>query len=400
MATKKTQTNATAKASKRTRDGKRAYRRIVAKFGTSLLTASTDRLNLEVMAALVGQVARLRHKGAEVIVVSSGAIAAGRHRLGVTDEPADGKRLSRKDIPFRQVLASVGQSHLMQSYDQLFAWHDLVVGQTLLTRRDLGDRVGYLNARNTLLALLELGVVPIVNENDAVAVDEIEAPHIGDNDNLSALVANLIDADLLVMLTDTGGLHTADPRRDPNAELVPRVERITPDVEELADDSGTPHGIGGMVTKLQAAKLATAGGADVVIAGGHVPNALERLARGDAVGTFFPATSDQMESRKRWMLSGLAARGKIVVDAGATKALLSQGKSLLPAGVREVGGRFERGDSVSIYDDAGARIAIGITNYGNDDVAALCGVRSDRIAEVLGHEYGAEVVHRNNLVLL
>src|SRR3990170_6316516 len=198
-------------------DGLR-YRRIVAKFGTNLLTAGTDRLDLEVMSALVGQVARLHAMGAEVIVVTSGAIAAGRHRLGIARE--------RRDIPFRQVLASVGQSHLMQSYDQLFAWHDIVVAQTLLSRRDLADRVGYLNARNTLLALLELRAVPIVNENDVVAVEEIEDARIGDNDNLSALVANLVDADLLAILTDTGGLYTADPRRHPDARLIERVDRI------------------------------------------------------------------------------------------------------------------------------------------------------------------------------
>ncbi len=377
-----------------TRDGEgsRAYRRIVAKFGTNLLTASTERLDLEVMSALVGQVARLRREGAEVIVVTSGAIAAGRHRLNLTEE--------RKDIPFRQVLASVGQSHLMHSYDQLFSWHDIVIAQTLLTRNDLADRVSYLNARNTLLALLELGAVPMVNENDVVAVEEIEGAQIGDNDNLSALVANLVDADLLAMLTDTGGLHTADPRVDRNAQLIPRVDRITPEIEELADDTRTPQGVGGMVTKLQAAKLATASGTDVVIASGREPGALERLARGEALGTLFPATTDRMESRKRWMLAGLAARGRIVVDAGAAKALLSQGRSLLPAGVREVAGRFERGDTVTICAEDGRRIAVGITNYGSEDAAAIVGVRSDRIAQVLGHEYGAEVVHRNNLVLL
>jgi glutamate 5-kinase len=364
----------------------------VAKFGTGLLTAGTDRLNLDVMSALVGQVARLRRQGLEVVVVTSGAIAAGRHRLGLSED--------RKDIPFRQVLAAVGQSHLMQCYDQLFARHDLVIAQTLLTRRDLADRVGYLNARNTLLALLELGVVPIVNENDAVAVDEIEDAVIGDNDNLSAFVANLLDADLLVILTDTGGLHTADPHRDPKAQLIPRVERITPEIERLAQDTEAPQGVGGMITKLQAAKLATAGGTDVVIASGHELNALERLVEGEALGTLFPATTDRMESRKRWMLAGLAARGKIVVDAGAAKALVSQGKSLLPAGVREVAGPFERGDTVSIYSEDGHRIAIGVTNYRHEDVAAIRGRRSDRIAEVLGHEYGAEVVHRNNLVVL
>jgi glutamate 5-kinase len=239
-----------------------------------------------------------------------------------------------------------------------------------------------------------------VNENDVVAVEEIADTVIGDNDNLSALVANLVDADLLALLTDTGGLYTADPRRDSDAQLVERVERITPEIERLADDSGTPHGVGGMITKLQAAKLATAGGTDVVIASGREPNALERLARGEALGTLFPASTDRMESRKRWMLSGLAARGRIVVDAGAAKALLAQGKSLLPAGVRDVAGPFDRGDAVSIYADDGRRIAIGITNYGHRDVAAIKGARSDRIAGVLGHEYGAEVIHRNNLVLL
>ncbi|OGO50580.1 MAG: glutamate 5-kinase, partial [Chloroflexi bacterium RBG_16_68_14] len=338
------------------------------------------------------QAARLRAQGAEVIVVSSGAIAAGRHRLGAKEE--------RKDIPFRQVLASVGQSQLMQTYDRLFAEHGLVVAQTLLTRRDLADRLGYLNARNTLLALLELGAVPIVNENDVVAVEEIEGALIGDNDNLSALVANLVDADLLALLTDTGGLHTADPRRDPDAKLVPLVERITPEIEQLAQDTETPHGVGGMVTKLQAAKLATSGGADVVIAGGYEPDVLERLVGGEALGTLFPASTDRLESRKRWMLAGLAARGKIVVDAGAAKALLSQGRSLLPAGVREVAGPFDRGDTVPIYGEDGRRIAIGVTNYGHQEVAAIRGLRSDRIAGVLGYEYGAEVVHRNNLVLL
>ncbi len=392
MAPKKPVTERPARVSARGTHGRRAYRRIVAKLGTGILTSGSDQLDLDAMSGLVAQVARLRQGGGEVIVVTSGAIAAGRQRLKVREE--------RKDIPFRQVLASVGQSHLMQTYDQLFSKHGLVVAQTLLTRRDLVDRVAYLNARNTLLALLELGAVPIVNENDAVAVEEIADTVIGDNDNLSALVANLVDADLLVLLTDTGGLHTADPRRDPSAQLIGRVERITPEIERLADDAGTPHGVGGMITKLQAAKLATAGGTDVVIASGHEPDALERLARGEELGTLFPATSDRLESRKRWMLAGLAARGKIVIDAGAAKAVLSQGRSLLPAGVRDVAGPFERGDSVSIYDEDGRRIAIGITNYGHEDAAAIRGLRSDRIAEALGHEYGAELVHRNNLVLL
>lgn len=368
------------------------YRRIVAKFGSNLLTAGGDRLDLQMMAALVSQVARLRQAGASVIIVTSGAIAAGRHILGTTRE--------RRDIPFRQVLASVGQSHLMQSYDQLFSWHDVIVAQTLLTHRDLADRLGYLNARNTLLALLDLGVQPIVNENDAVASEEIEGARIGDNDNLSALVANLVDADLLALLTDTGGLFTADPNRDPDARLIPRVDRIDESIEALAGGADSPRGVGGMTTKLQAARLATAGGTDVFIAGGHEPDILIRLALGEHVGTYFPASTDRMESRKRWMLAGLNVRGRIVVDSGAARALVNANKSLLPAGVRDVEGSFERGDTVEICDQAGRRIACGIANYGDRDVREIRGLRSDRIAEVLGHEFGAEVVHRNNLVVL
>lgn len=371
------------------------YRRIIAKLGTNVLTAGTDRLDLEMMSALVGQVARLHAQGVDVIVVTSGAIAAGRHRLGLAR--------GRRDMPFRQVLASVGQSHLMQSYDQLFAWHDIVVAQALLSRRDLSDRVGYLNARNTLLALLELRAVPLVNENDAVAVEEIEGASIGDNDNLSALVANLVDADLLALLTDTAGLYTADPHRKKDARLIAQVDRIDEKIERLArGTAGGPdaRGVGGMATKVEAARLATAGGADVVIADGHERDVLVRLARGERLGTFFPASADRMESRKRWMLSGLATRGRIVVDAGAARALRRDNKSLLPAGIQEVEGPFERGDAVNIHGPDGERIACGITNYSDREMAAIRGLRSDRIAKTLGHDYGAEVVHRNNLVVL
>jgi glutamate 5-kinase len=367
------------------------YSRVVVKLGTNLLTAGTDRLNLEVMSSLVGQVARLMRQGGEVIVVSSGAIACGLHRLGAPEE--------RKDIPFRQVLASVGQTYLMRAYEELFAWHDIMVAQTLLTRRDLADRQGYLNARNTLLALLEVRVVPIVNENDVVAVEEIEGAKIGDNDNLSALVANLVDADLLVLLTDTAGLFTADPRRDPQAQLIPRVEHIDREIEELAGGAGG-RGVGGMATKVQAARLAIAGGADVVIADGHERDILPRLAQGEAVGTLFPATADRMESRKRWMLSGLSLKGSVAVDSGAARALRQENRSLLPAGVRSVAGPFERGDVVAICDSEGRRIACGIANYSSKDIECIRGQRSDCIEETLGYEYGAEVVHRDNLVLL
>jgi len=367
------------------------YHRIVAKLGTNVLTAGTDRLDTDVMASLVGQVARLRKAGAEVLVVTSGAIAAGRHRLGVSRD--------RKEMPFRQMLAAVGQSDLMQAYQELFGRHGITVAQTLLTRRDLADRQGYLNARNTLLGLIEMGVVPVINENDVVAVDEIEGAKIGDNDNLSALVANLVDADLLVLLTDQAGLYTADPHRDANATLIPRVERIDARIERLAGDT-RGRGVGGMATKLQAARLALAGGADVVIADGREPDVLLRLVRGEALGTFFPSGVDRMESRKRWMVAGLSLKGSIAVDPGASKALCEQRRSLLPAGVRDVTGGFKRGDAVAITDGDGRRIACGIANYSAEEIMRIRGLRSDRIEATLGHHYGGEVVHRDNLVLL
>jgi glutamate 5-kinase len=376
-----------------TRNKPLKYKRIVAKFGTNVLTAGTDRLDLPLITSLVGQVAALHASGAEVIVVTSGAIAAGRHRLGQL-----GHR-DRKDIPFRQVLAAVGQSDLMQVYQKLFAKHDLTIAQTLLTRRDLADRIGYLNARNTLLGMLELRVVPIVNENDVVAVEEIEGAKIGDNDNLSAFVANLVDADLLAILTDIAGLYTADPRTDANAELITRVEAIDDRIVALAGGT-TGAGTGGMATKVQAARLATGGGTDVFVASGHEKDALPRLARGEPIGTLFPAGTDRMESRKRWMLAALSVKGNIIVDDGAAKVLRERKTSLLPAGVREVEGTFQRGETVCVVDGAGGRIACGISNYSSDEILRIRGIRSDKIEKVLGHHYGAEVLHRNNMVLL
>jgi glutamate 5-kinase len=329
-----------------------------------------------------------------VLVVTSGAIAAGRHRLGLHDTKKD-----RKDIPFRQVLAAVGQSDLVQTYQELFARHGITVAQTLLTKSDLADRLGYLNARNALLAMLELRVVPVINENDVVASDEIEGAKIGDNDNLSALVANLVDADMLALLTDIGGLYTADPRTNPSAELIPRVDRIDASIEALAGGTLSARSTGGMATKIQAAKLATGGGTDLYIVAGKEPDVITRLAEGEAIGTYFPAAGDRLESRKRWMLAGLSIKGTIVVDEGAAKVLRERKSSLLPAGVREVTGHFQRGDAVAIAGPDG-RIACGIANYAAEEITRIRGVRSDRIESVLGHHYGAEVVHRDNLVLL
>ncbi len=368
------------------------YQRIVVKLGTNLLTAGSDHLNLETMASLVGQIARLHKEGIRIVVVTSGAIAAGRHRLGITKE--------QKEIVSRQVLAAVGQSRLMDAYDKLFGWHEIKIAQTLLTRADLSDRLRYLNARNTLTALLELGVIPIVNENDVVAVEEIEEIVFGDNDDLSAMVANLVDADLLVLLTDTAGLYTADPRLNPKAKLIERVDKIDASIKALAGASSSGQGTGGMATKIEAAKLATASGVAVVIADGREPHIIVKLAKGESGGTFFKPVATRLESRKRWLLSQLS-KGKLYVDTGAATALRKQNKSLLPAGVTKVRGVFERGDVVNICDSAtGEKMAYGITNYGSEDIATIKGARSDRISELLGHEYGAEIVHRDNLVVL
>ena len=367
------------------------YRRIVAKFGTSLLTAGSDRLDLEAMSRLVGQVVRLRAQGCQVAVVSSGAQAAGRHRLR--------GRLTGGHILSRQAIASVGQSHLMQSWDELFDWHDTVVAQVLLTRRDLSDRLGYLNARNTLRDLLESGAVPIVNENDAVALDAVLATRIGENDSLSAYVANLIDADLLVMLTDVDGLYDSDPRTNSEAKLIGRVERIGAEIEATA--GGTRgHGTGGMVTKLRAAQIATQAGVDVIVTNGDAPDALVAAAAGDERGTFFPSGADRLESRKRWILGSINREGHIVVDAGAAAALRALGRSLLPAGIAAVHGSFDRGETVEVRDPQGGRVAVGSTNYGSDELGRIRGMRSDKIAETLGYAYGDEVIHRDNMVLV
>ncbi|MEE9583685.1 MAG: glutamate 5-kinase [Dehalococcoidales bacterium] len=368
-----------------------SYKRIVAKFGTNLLTAGSDRLDRDIMSRLAAQVAQLHQQGRELLVVSSGAIAAGRHKLGLAG--------GLKGTPDKQVLASVGQSRLMNIYEQLFDQHDIVVAQALLTKADLSDRAGYLNARNTLLALLELRVLCIVNENDVVAMDEIQEAKFGDNDNLSAMVANLVDADLLLMLTDIAGLYTADPQHNPDARLIARVGSIDSGIERLAADAPSRLGTGGMATKIEAAKLATASGVTVVIADGRQPDAILRLAAGETIGTRFLPASSKLESRKRWMLSGLCTRGKLVVDSGATLALRKQKRSLLAAGIERIEGECQRGDIVNIYDPQGVRIGCGITNYSSADIGAIKGVHSGQIVTLLGYDYGAEVVHRNNLVI-
>ncbi len=368
------------------------YRRIIVKLGTSLLTGGTDHLDRKIMSEKVNQIAKLHNQGVEILVVSSGAIAAGRYKLGHNRD--------RRGTPFKQVLASIGQGQLMNIYDQLFSESGIAIAQALLSKSDLTDRAGYLNARNTLLALLELKVICIVNENDVVAIDEIKEEKFGDNDNLSAMVANLIDADLLLILTDIAGLYTADPHRDSTASLIPQVDKIDAGITKLVKGTSGTLGTGGMLTKIEAAKLATSSGVTVVIADGREPDVISRIVAGEKIGTLFTPAAGSFESRKRWMMSGLSTRGRLIVDTGAAEALKKQSRSLLAAGITQTEGKFQRGDIVNIYDPAGNHIGCGITNYNASDITAIKGIHSKSISDTLGYDYGSEVIHRNNLVII
>lgn len=374
-----------------------AYRRVVVKVGTAVLTgggADSAGVDLPVLGSIVRQISGLRAQGAEVMLVTSGAVAAGRAALRQGAEGA----VSR-DIRSRQVAAAVGQSILMQIYREEFALYGVTVAQALLTVGDFSNRQAYLNVRNTLEGLLELGVAPLLNENDVVAVDEI-GEVFGDNDRLSALVANMVDADLLLILTDIDGLYTADPRVDPSATLIRRVEQVDDRIEALAGRTLRPWARGGMPTKLEAARLVTTSGIPMIMARGRDDGAALRAARGEPVGTFFQPAAEKPESRKRWMLSGVSQRGQVTIDDGAAAALREHSRSLLPAGVREVAGGFVRGDTIYILNTSGQRIACGIANYSAADIDRIRGLRSGQIEEVLGYQYGQEVVHRNNLALL
>lgn len=365
------------------------YQRIVVKLGTSVLTGGTPRLDQPHMVELVRQCAALHQRGREIIVCTSGAIAAGRERLGFPDVPAT--------VTSKQLFAAVGQSRLMLVWERLFEIYGLHVGQMLLTRADVESRRRFLNARDTLLALLHNRIVPIINENDAVATEEIK---VGDNDNLSALVTILASANLLLLLTDQPGLFTADPRLDPQAALIPEVNDIDAALRALAGGSRSGLGVGGMATKLQAADVARRAGADVVIAAGRAADVISRVVAGEPVGTRFPALETPLESRKRWILAGPMPAGCLLIDAGAAQALRERGRSLLPAGIITVEGDFERGDTITILDANRAPLARGIVRYASQDVAQIAGCHSDQIALRLAYTYGPVVVHRNDLILL
>jgi len=363
-------------------------RRYVIKVGSNILTNARGELAQAPTQRLVDQIAELHRGGAEVAIVSSGAVAAARSRFP--------ELRRRPDLPAKQMLAAIGQVRLMQLYDRLFSGNRIPIAQALLTRGDLGTRRGYLNARSTLLGLLRHRIVPIINENDVVATDELK---FGENDTLSAIVAGLVDAGMLVILTDIDGLYTADPRCDPTATLIRRVPAVNAQIERLAGGAGSKHGTGGMITKLRAARLATAAGIPTVIADGRCDRAVAGAIAGD-IGTLFLATGTGLDARRRWLRAHLGSRGAVIIDDGAAQALRRQGPSLLAAGVIDVQGRFFHGEPVEVRDRHGFVVGYGVSNYSAADVARIRGAHSDTISSVLGYNRGDEVIHRDNLVIV
>lgn len=364
-------------------------KRLVVKVGSGLISAPGRGLLPDRIGALADELAALTKDGREVVVVSSGAIASGMARLGLTRRP--------RSIPEKQAAAAVGQSALMWHYEQAFARHGIRVAQVLVTQEDISARPRYLNARNTLQVLLRFRVVPVVNENDTVAVEEIK---VGDNDNLAALVAHLVDADLLVILTDVDGLYTGDPRVDPEARRLETVDAVTEEIERLVWDADGQVSVGGMSTKLEAARKATSSGIPMVIASGRVPGTLRRVLRGEPLGTYFVPRGDRLAGRKRWIAFAVPPQGRLTVDAGARSALVERGKSLLPSGVVEVEGEFHAGEVVSLSVAEGKEFARGLTNYDAAELRKIQGAKTKDLEGRLGYKSFDEVIHRDNLVLL
>lgn len=365
--------------------------RIVIKVGTSTLTHATGRLNLGRMEILARQISDLANAGHRPILVTSGAVAAGKGRLGMSARP--------RSLPERQAMAAVGQGQLMQIYEKLFGEYSQVIAQILLTRDDASHRQRYLNVRHTLLTLLEWGVIPIINENDTVATEELQY-QFGQNDTLAAMVAALIQADLLIIVSDIDGLYTADPRSHPEAERIPVVEEITAGIASAAGGAGTSLGSGGMRTKIEAAAIATSAGCPMALIGGEPPESFQLLLAGEDVGTLFLPGGRPLLARDRWIAFGRVAAGEIFIDAGAVRALRQGGKSLLPSGIIKVQGEFAPGDLVRVLEPAGGEVARGLVNYNHLEVARLAGHRTAEIESILGYKSYDEIIHRDNLVCL
>jgi glutamate 5-kinase len=367
----------------------KGLRRVVVKVGSSVLASHARGVNTRRIGLLARECAALAREGYELALVSSGAIASGLEPLGLRERP--------RGLPLKQAAAAVGQSRLMWAYHRAFDAQGRRVAQVLLTGDDLSRRARFLNARHTMMTLLELGVIPIINENDTVAVDEIK---FGDNDTLASLVVGLIDARLLVILSDVDGLYSGDPRRDPAAVRLVNVDRITREVEAAAGGSSRSEGTGGMVTKLNAAKRAASCGAATLIIDGRRTGELSRALHGDAVGTMFFPAAEGLNSRQQWIAHAVRVSGQLWLDAGAVRAVVQSGKSLLPSGVTKVSGEFAAGDAVACLDSVGRVVARGLVNYAASDVAKICGLKTSEIAKRLGYKYYDEVIHRDNLVVI
>lgn len=371
------------------REDLRQAQRIVVKVGTSTLTYATGKLNLYRMEKLVRELSDLMNQGREVILVTSGAVAVGMERMGLKEKPSE--------IPAKQALAAVGQGMLMHIYEKLFAEYEQTAAQVLLTKENSVRHNQYSNSRNALLELVKMGAVPIINENDAVAVDELK---IGDNDTLSAMVATIVDADALLILSDIEGLYTANPQTDENARLLTEIPEITPEIERMAGGAGSRLGTGGMYTKIQAAKIAVNAGVAMVIASGAADGVVRRVMEGEPLGTWFPAKESHLRVRKSWLAFGKRIMGDIVVDEGCEKALLNQGSSILAAGIMDAEGEFKAGNTVRVLSPDGREIARGIVNYAVEDLKKILGRQTNEFSTLLKGEIHEEVIHRDNMVLM
>jgi len=362
-------------------------KRILIKIGSAVLTGE-DGLDLQVIEQLVDEMAQLTKKGYHIVIVTSGAIASGQHRMGITGK--------LKNMPQKQAAAAIGQGRLMRVYSNAFGKYGLYVAQILLTMSDLTDRKRFLNIRNTLSTLIEWGVIAVINENDSVAIEEIK---FGDNDNLAAMITNIIEADLLINLTSTEGLYDSNPSQSGKAKLIPLVKEFTDDIEAAATDETSSVGLGGMKSKVLAAKKVTAFGIPCIIAPGRKKGVLHDIFAGKETGTLFLPTRDHLSSRKHWIAFTLRSRGKLFLDGGAKQALLEEGKSLLPSGIVKVEGEFVIGDPVTCVDVEGNTIAKGLVNYSAPEIRKIMGLKSSKIEQILGYKDYDEVIHRDNLVV-
>lgn len=372
------------------REALQKAKRIVIKVGTSTITYANGKRNFSQIDRLAREISDLQNQGKEMILVTSGAVAVGVDRMGLLGKP--------KTIPGKQAAAAVGQGVLMHTYEKFFADYGQIVAQVLITKTEAIDRHRYTNTRNTFMELMRQRVIPIVNENDVVALDELK---IGDNDNMSALVAGIVDADLVIILSDVDGLYTANPQTHPDAFIVPEVAEITPEIEASAGGVGSARGTGGMATKIQAAKAATSSGIHLVIASGTEKNAITRVLQGEELGTLFVSRENRLQFRKRWLAFGAKIAGSIVVDDGCAKAIRKAGGcSILPAGVFAVQGEFLPGSTVSVIDKDAHELARGLVHYSSAELEQIKGCNSGEIANILGHKNFDEVIHRDDLVIL